>query len=351
MIEFIHKSTQERGINPKKINITLEAQINQENHWLNKIKLEFVKYLVKSFVSGSTKFEHASPLSILQNHNAEISENREKSKMLSQKQGGHTSREIYDSALVLAKQFSLRRKWPSLKENFERQNSVIVKKQPKTSKDNGPNNPESSLADLITNKIKQDLKASDMTDNDINKLKPNEAWELLQKKKHLIETKGSKKEKIYTPEEVSQNFTILYKIWDEAFDRMDSVNESKRTSEILDITAKEFDDTELLENFLNNESNNLKPEEKLFIGISIEIKKFRDKVIQLLVGNKSETQKQISKEDFDKFVDTGNVSESILHIIAEKIMQGKQISKEEISIFSEKSREVEAIINKKNYND
>lgn len=347
MIEFIHKSNQEQGNNPKKINITLETQINQKNLWLNKIKLEFVKYLVKSFVFGSIKLEYASPLSILQNHNAEISENREESKMLSSNQGGHTSREIYDSALALAKQFSLRRKWPSLKENFERQNSVIVEQQPKTSTDNSPNNPESSLADLITNKINQDLKASDVIDDEINQLKPNEAWELLQKKKHSFEIKESNKEKIYTTEEISQNFTILYKIWDEAFDRMDNANDSKRTSEILDITVKEYDDTEILENLLNNESNNLKPEEKFFISISIEIKKFRGKVIQLLVGNKAESQKQISIQDYNKFVDTGNVSESILHIIAEKIILGKQISKEEISIFSEKSKEIEAIINNK----
>lgn len=46
-------------------------------------------------------------------------------------------------------------------------------------------------------------------------------------------------------------------MWEEAYERMDSVNENKRTSEMFEITGKNFDDPKPLEDYLQSESHNL----------------------------------------------------------------------------------------------
>ena len=78
--------------------------------------------------------------------------------------------------------------------------------------------------------------------------------------------------------------------------------------------------------------------------MSIQIKKFRAKAKELLVDEEAKLPDAISKEDFQRFIDTNEVSENVLQKIAQKIIEGKQISKEEIAIYSEKAKEVEKII-------
>ncbi len=53
------------------------------------------------------------------------------------------------------------------------------------------------------------------------------------------------------------------------------------------------------------------------------------------------TESDITKEEFVNFVDTGKVSESILNRIAQKIMNGGQMSREELSIYTENSEIIE----------
>lgn len=320
----------------------LEKKESQENSWLYKFKLGFAKYITKPIFEGYGKLEYAKPLSILQNHKTEIARNREASKILSPEQVGPTKEEIYASALALAKKLGWKEKAP-IKNEGEIEGK-IDSKSAETEENKIPYSFETSIPLFITKKLRQDLKSFDVTDEEIDKLKPAEAWNLLQQKALSREIKEPKEEKIYTTKQVSEDFSMLQKMWEEAYDRMDSVNTDKRTSEILDITAKTFDDPKPLEDYLLSETQNLKPEEKFFIEMSIQIKRFRAKAKELLVDEEIQSQDVISKEDFRKFVNTSEVSENVLKNIAKKIIEGKQISKEEIAIYSEKAKEIERII-------
>ena len=62
--------------------------------------------------------------------------------------------------------------------------------------------------------------------------------------------------------------------------------------------------------------------------------------------NNKETSPQniVSKEDFQKFIEKNEVPINILRFIAKKIINGEQMSKEEISIYSHKSNDIEKII-------
>lgn len=345
MIERIFNTPPQPKKSEEKMNTDkdLEVKEKRENSWLYKFKLGFAKYITKPIFDGYGKLEYAKPLSILQNHKSEIATNREASKMLSPEQRGPTNEEIYASALALAKKLGWKEQKP-IKDDDAAETAEIIDSKPAEAEENKiPYSPETSIPLFITKRLRQDLKSFDVTDEEIDKLKPAEAWDLLQQKILSKEIKEPKEEKIYTTEQVGEDFSMLQKMWEEAYERMDSVNEDKRTSEILDITAKTFDDPKPLEDYLQLEQQNLKPEEKFFIEISIQIKKFRVKAKELLV-DESLSQDVISKENFQKFVDTNEVSENVLQNIARKIMDGKQISKEEIAIYSEKAKEIERII-------
>ncbi len=257
-----------------------KAESKEEAFWYD-LRLSFAKYLTKSLLEYTEELEYAKPLSILEKQKVEIATNKEDSKMISQKQGGPTKEEIYASALALAKALGAREKAP-------------MESKQKVS--------EEEIANL------------------------------------------SKENKRYTTEELGREFSKIQNIWEEACEKMENVNGDKRTSEILDLTAKAMDDWASLELYLQRESANLKPEEKFFIEISIQLKKFRTKGKDLLVDETIENESTISKEEFERFVDTGVVSEDVLKKLAQKIMEGKQISKQEISIYSEKSKEIENII-------
>ncbi len=257
-----------------------QNEAKKNSFWYN-LRLSFAKSIVKSLLEYRREFEYAKPLSILEKHRVEIAQNREASKMLSPEQGGPTKQEIYASALALAKVLGAREKAPM--ENTQKVS-------------------EEEIVNL------------------------------------------SKENKRYTTEELGSEFSKIQNIWQEAYEKMENVNGDKRTSEILDLTAKAMDDWASLESYLQRESANLKPEEKFFIEISIQLKKYRTKGIDLLVDETIENESTISKEELERFVDTGLVSEDVLKKLAQKIMEGKQISKEEISIYSEKSKEIENII-------
>lgn len=260
-----------------------QNEAKENSFWYN-LRLSFAKSIVKSLLEYGGELEYAKPLSILEKQKIEIATNKEDSKMISQKQGGPTKEEIYASALALAKALGAREKAP-------------MESTQKVS--------EEEIANL---------------------------------------SKEKKEKKTYTNEELGSEFSKIKNIWEEAYEKMENVNGDKRTSEILDLTAKAMDDWASLELYLQRESANLKPEEKFFIEISIQLKKFRTKGKDLLVDETIENESTISKEEFETFVDTGVVSEDVLKKLAQKIMENKQISKEEISIYSEKSKEIENII-------
>lgn len=256
----------------------------KENYFWYNLRLSFAKSIVKSLLEYGGELEYAKPLSILEKQKIEIATNKEDSKMISPKQGGPTKEEIYASALSLAKSLGAREKAPM---------------------DSTQKVSEEEIANI---------------------------------------SKEKKEKKTYTNEELGSEFSKIKNIWEEAYEKMENANGDKRTSEILDLTAKAMDDWALLETYMQKESENLKPEEKFFIEISIQLKKFRTKGKDLLVDETIENESTISKEEFETFVDTGVVSEDVLKKLAQKILEGKQISKEEISIYSEKSKEIENII-------
>jgi hypothetical protein len=54
--------------------------------------------------------------------------------------------------------------------------------------------------------------------------------------------------------------------------------------------------------------------------------------------------KDISSRDYDKFIDTGKVSEAILQRIAKKVMKQEKLETRETAIFFSKTSEIDQII-------
>jgi len=327
----------------------VEQKEKVENSFWFKIRTGFAKYIGKPLFEGYGKLEYPKPLSILLNHKAEIARNKEASKMLSPEQRGPTKEQIYASAIELAKKLGWKEKIPT--ENVEKEMSPIIQDSQETDvvEKTIPYSPETGIPVFITNRLRRDLRSFDITDEEIDKLKPAEAWDLLQQKTISQEIKEPKKEKNYSTVELENDFSILQEMWEEAYEKMDNVNDDKGTTEILDLTAKTFDDPKPLEEYLEKNASNLKPEERFFVEMSIWIKKFRTKTKDLIydgVESKDITESVITKEEFANFVDTGKISESILNKIAQKIMSGGQMSREELSIYTVNSKAVENILNK-----
>lgn len=325
----------------------VEQKEKPDNSFWYKLRTDFAKYIGKPIFEGYGKLEYPKPISILQNHKAEIARNREASKMLSSEQGGSTKEQIYASAIELAKKLGWKEKVPT--ENVEEEVSPVTQdsQETKVTEKTIPYSPETGIPVFITNRLRRDLKSFDITDEEIDKLKPAEAWDLLQQKTITKEIKEPKEEKQYTTNELENDFSMLQKMWEEAYEKMNNVNDDKRTTEILDLTAKTFDDSKPLEEYLEKNVSNLKPEEKFFIEMSIQIKKFRTKTKDLIydgVESKNKEDSVMTKEEFENFVNTGGVSENVLNAIAQKVMKGKQMSREELSVYAEHSKAVENIL-------
>jgi hypothetical protein len=141
---------------------------------------------------------------------------------------------------------------------------------------------EEGIPVFITNRLRRDLNSFGISDDEIDQMKPSDAWNILQQKTLERDILNIGKEKKYKTEELSEDFSILQKMWNEAYDKMDGVNDHKRTIEILDLTAKSVDDPGVLEKYLKDNGLNLKPEERFFIEMSIQVKKFRARAKDLL---------------------------------------------------------------------
>ncbi len=310
--------------------VKLEKKKSKEGDFWRTFRLSFAKHITRPLFSRNAKLEYARPLSILGGQKSEIEINEQASKKLSPGQGGPTREEIYASALELAKDLGWREKAP------EKQEEDTVVEQETQGSDEG-------IPVFITKRLRRDLNKLGVPDEEIDKLKPSEAWELLQAKTSEQEIKESWVKNIYSTEQIKEDFSLIQKMWDEAYARMGGVNEDERTSRVLSMTARTFDDPKPLEDYLQKEAHGLNPEEKFFIEMSIEVKKFRARAKELLAGEETHFD-DISNEDFERFVDTNEVSEAILERIAEKIRSHKQISEKEISIYATKAKEIEMII-------
>ena len=81
--------------------------------------------------------------------------------------------------------------------------------------------------------------------------------------------------------------------------------------------------------------------------MSIQIKKFRTKTKDLIydgVESKNTEDSVVTKEEFNHFVNTGEVPEQLLSKIAKKIIDGKQMSREELSVYAEHGKMIEDIL-------
>ncbi len=64
--------------------------------------------------------------------------------------------------------------------------------------------------------------------------------------------------------------------------------------------------------------------------------------------NKPETE--ITKEEFNNFINTGHASDALLEKIANKIREGKKMTNEELSIYTDFNKKIENILKKENQN-
>jgi len=93
-----------------------------------------------------------------------------------------------------------------------------------------------------------------------------------------------------------------------------------------------------IENFLNNNYKKMGGQGQRMISTEYVFSHFINFI------EKINSQNIISKEDFKKFIEKNEVSEKIIQYIAKKIINGEEMSKEEMSIYSHKSNDIEKII-------
>lgn len=100
-----------------------------------------------------------------------------------------------------------------------------------------------------------------------------------------------KKPTTYTLEQLIEDSSVLQDLWKDAYERLDNVSEDNKVSELMNLTANAGENYTLLEEYLKKNID-LKPEEKFFIEISIQVKKFKEKERELM-SNSSEAFKNV----------------------------------------------------------
>ncbi|HRH31685.1 MAG TPA: hypothetical protein PK950_03385 [Candidatus Paceibacterota bacterium] len=134
---------------------------------------------------------------------------------------------------------------------------------------------DSTMPHYMEDRIRKDLIALGVDEKELEGMEPEKAWNLLLQKTLSNEIKNPDEEKELSKAELDANFTILQQLWNDAYDKMESVNDDQATSKIMDVTVN-LSDPQELEQYLAEHDSELKPEEKFFIQISIQIKTFRD---------------------------------------------------------------------------
>ncbi|MCF7834197.1 MAG: hypothetical protein K9L98_02950 [Candidatus Pacebacteria bacterium] len=92
-------------------------------------------------------------------------------------------------------------------------------------------------------------------------------------------------------EQLIEDSSVLQDLWKDAYERLDNVSEDNKVSELMNLTANAGENYTLLEEYLKKNID-LKPEEKFFIEISIQVKKFKEKERELM-SNSSEAFKNV----------------------------------------------------------
>ena len=148
---------------------------------------------------------------------------------------------------------------------------------------------------MITKKLENDLRSFGYLQQEIDKMTPQEAWGLLQQAQVKEEIKEPNKEKVYTLEELENEYEVLKTLWNDAFNRMYETSEYNRVDLVYSITNEDQFEHQKDEDYLKNNKKTLTAEEQYFIQISINMKKFRKLAKKLLYGDEGITEVPIVK--------------------------------------------------------
>lgn len=197
---------------------------------------------------------------------------------------------------------------------------------------------------FITNKLKKDLRDFGVTDEELYNLKPAEAWELLQKKtvEKKLQTPAPEPAQI-TLEEASEDFNVLSNMWSEAYEKMQDTSTPDMVKEIEGVTTRFVGDAESLQEYLEENRGRLSENEIRFVEMSITMKKIRTKVVENLT-DETLPENLVTDDVFNEFVETGEVSEEIITAIADKIQSNQAMTERELSVYMEKSTEIETLL-------
>jgi len=237
-----------------------------------RVYASFAKYLTERVLNAK-----AEPLKFLENRKAEIENNRQNSKMLSGRDGGPSQEKIRESALKLAREFG----WKGGSQKSEPDKSPTGVAPERVQQDKEEIITRIGVPLFISKKAEQEMRSVGITEDELNKLPPEKLWDLFNQRVLEKKMKEPNQKKVYQPEEIKEELVMLNKMWESAYDNMNNVSDTKRVNEVMDLTAKAGDSTEVLEKYIEGNPN-LKPEEKFFIEISIQIKKYRAKGKELL---------------------------------------------------------------------
>ena len=299
-----------------------EKELKSKQFW-HILGVSVAQYMTRSLADSIGGVSHEiKPLSMPGSKNMK---SREDFKMIPESEGGPSQEKIYASAMELAKKLG----WKKVEQS---KNPIITPYTESKTPDTA------DVSGAVGEKIKSDLQAFGVSRDEIEKLGLSQALDLLRQKDLEQKLKNPEIKISYSPEEIGQDFSLLQKLWDESYEGMDHTNDTKRTLEILDVTAK-TDTSELLEKYLKEQSQNLTPEEKFFIEISIQLKKFREKAREVISTG---TEESISDKDFQLFADTNQVSDGIIEAIVASIKNSKSLSERQIAIYGYHSDKIEA---------
>lgn len=265
-----------------------EKHEKKENSPWDKVKLGFAKYLTKIFTEyGVLEHTYVKPLSLLEDQKAEIEENRQKLRMNPMGNSGKTKEQMHTTMLKVIQQFG----WNETPPQRSARVFEMGYKQPAPKKDEEKGSTifdslKNGVPSQLTRRIESQMRTAGITEEELNKLPIGKLWELFQQKVLEKEIKEPQREKVYTLDEISEDFSILQQTWDEAYERMYDAVDVKRRNEVLNLTATITDPMALEEYIKTN--RDLEPEAKFFIEMSINTKKFKAKGKELLGDNQAE---------------------------------------------------------------
>jgi hypothetical protein len=248
----------------------------KEGTFLQEVFGEFSKYLNKKLDKAvvGIRNEYAGNLQIIENQKVEI-----RNALLQNRisPSGLSSEKLLEATLKVGAKFSQKEAHYlnpqsvsyNVAEESTSTNNESRKEERKTTQKEG-------IPLFITNRLRAELKGFGYSDEQIGKLKPEEAWEIFNKE-------STKDEKPYEPENIPGDVKVLHDMWEYAYDSLDNIVDAKRINELMDLTGNAGSDIKLIEDYITKESTKLKPEEKFFLEISIELKKFRSSAKKIAI--------------------------------------------------------------------